>query len=117
MPTTESGTADPAVPSGLLAGNVPVPLEGVSVRAEVTGECARVTITQRYRNQEAQPIEAVYVFPLDEGAAVCGFEAISGGVHYVGVVKPRDEAFKDYDDALFGEDQFPRIDAHDVARP
>ena len=36
-----------------------------------------VTITQRYRNTEAHRIEAVYVFPLEEGAAVCGFEAFS----------------------------------------
>jgi Ca-activated chloride channel family protein len=83
-----------------MAAGAPVPLEGVSIEATVTSASARVMIAQRYRNREAQPIEAVYVFPLDEGAAVCGFEAISGGVHYVGEVKTRDEAFKDYDDAL-----------------
>ncbi len=46
------------------------------------------------------PLEVVYVFPLDEGAAVCGFEATVDGVRYVGQVKERDEAFKEYDDAL-----------------
>ena len=51
---------------------VPVPLTGVSVVGDVVGLCARVTIMQRYENREKQPIEAVYVFPLDEGAAVCG---------------------------------------------
>jgi Ca-activated chloride channel family protein len=100
MPTTESTTADPRLAAGLLAAGAPVPLEGVAVQAAVNGVCARVTIAQRYRNRESQPIEAVYVFPLDEGAAVCGFEAISAGVHYVGEVKPRDEAFRIYDDAL-----------------
>src|SRR5262245_33585899 len=51
----------------------PVPLAGVSVEAEITVLCARVVVTQRYVNREASPIEAVYVFPLDEGAAVHGF--------------------------------------------
>ena len=35
-----------------------------------------VTFTRRYRNQESTPVAAVYVFPLDEGAAVCGFAAV-----------------------------------------
>ena len=99
MPTTEPTPAS-RVPAGLLAAGTPVPLEGVSVNALVTSASARVTIAQRYRNQERQPIEAVYVFPLDEGAAVCGFEAVTNGVHYVGEVRPRDEAFRVYDEAL-----------------
>ena len=100
MPTTQSATADPRPRAGLIAGATPIPLEGVSVEAELTGFFARVVISQRYRNRESQPVEAVYVFPLDEGAAVCGFEAIVNGTHYVGEVKPRDEAFKAYDVAL-----------------
>jgi hypothetical protein len=27
-------------------------------------------------------------FPLEEGAAVCGFEAIIDGIHVIGQVKP-----------------------------
>ena len=33
-----------------------------------------MVVAQRYVNRESTPIEAVYGFPLDEGAAVCGFE-------------------------------------------
>jgi Ca-activated chloride channel family protein len=83
-----------------MAAGVPVPLAGVRAEAHVTDLLARVTITQRYRNAESQPIEAVYVFPLDERSAVCGFEAIVAGVHYAGEVKEREEAFWDYDDAI-----------------
>ena len=61
---------------------------------------ARVTIRQSYRNLETVPLEVVYTFPLDEGAAVCGFEATVDGVRYVGRAMERDEAFKEYDDAL-----------------
>ena len=37
---------------------------------------------------------------VDEGAAVCGFEATVDGVRYVGRAMERDQAFKEYDDAL-----------------
>jgi len=85
---------------GLVAEGSAVPLEGVSVEAWIKEFCARVTVSQRYRNTGAKPIEAVYVFPLDEGAAVSGFEAVIDGVHVLGEVKEREQAFSDYDDAL-----------------
>ena len=54
----------------------PVPLAGVAIDAELSTIGARVSVSQRYVNRESAPIEAVYLFPLDEGAAVCGFEAV-----------------------------------------
>jgi Ca-activated chloride channel homolog len=90
-----------AIRSGLFTTNeAPVPLAGVTVDAEISSFCGRVVITQRYVNREATPIEAVYVFPLDEGAAVCGFEATIDGTLVVGEVKEREEAFRMYDDAI-----------------
>jgi len=91
-----------AVPrAGLFTGTKgAVPLTGVTVDAEISNLCARVTIGQRYVNTEATPIEAVYVCPLDEGSAVCGFEAVVDGTLVVGEVKERDEAFKIYDEAM-----------------
>jgi len=77
-----------------------VPLAGVVIDAEISSFCARVSVTQRYVNRETVPIEAVYVFPLDEGAAVCGFEALIDGTLVVGEVKERDEAFRMYDEAM-----------------
>jgi Ca-activated chloride channel family protein len=77
-----------------------VPLSGVSIEAVISSFCARVAVTQRYVNREPHPIEAVYVFPLDEGAAVCGFEAVIDGTLVVGEVKEREEAFRMYDDAM-----------------
>jgi Ca-activated chloride channel family protein len=97
MPMT---TTAPEISAGLRTKTTAIPLEHVDVRASITGAQARVTVTQRYRNQETQPVEAVYVFPLDERAAVCGFSAVVNGVRYDGVVKPREDAFATYDDAL-----------------
>jgi len=82
------------------AGDVSVPLEGVSIAADIVNLCARVTVTQRYVNRESNAIEAVYLFPLDEGAAVCGFEAVIGGTLVVGEVKERESAFETYDGAI-----------------
>ncbi len=78
----------------------PVPLTGVTIDAEISGFCARVVVTQRYVNRETTPIEAVYLFPLEEGAAVCGFEAIVDDTLVVGEVMERDKAFERYDDAM-----------------
>jgi uncharacterized protein YegL len=92
----------PDVAAGLFARETrqPIPLDHVRVEAHVVDLCARVTIHQAYRNREDVPLEVVYVFPLDEGAAVCGFEATVDGVRFVGQAKERDQAFKEYDDAL-----------------
>jgi hypothetical protein len=95
-----------AAPRGLITiprreeQPAPVPLEGVRVEAKVRDYCTRVTVSQRYRNTKTTPIEAVYVFPLDEAAAVCGFEALIGETHVVGHVKDRERAFAEYDDAI-----------------
>ena len=77
-----------------------VPLVGVSIEAEIHSFYSKVVIAQRYVNREQTPIEAVYVFPLDEGAAVCAFEAMVDGTLVVGEVHERDKAFEMYDDAM-----------------
>ena len=93
---------DPAAGSGLFSRDTrqPIPLDHVRVEARVIDAAARVTIRQSYRNLETVPLEVVYAFPLDEGAAVCAFEATVDGVRYVGRAKERDEAFREYDEAV-----------------
>lgn len=77
-----------------------IPLTGVSVTARVTATANRVTVRQSYRNTESKPLEAVYVFPLEEGAAVCGFSVTIDGRWLEAKVKAREEAFADYDDGM-----------------
>jgi hypothetical protein len=79
---------------------VPVPLTGVSVDVRIIDLVAEVSIEQRYVNRESNPIEAVYKFPLDEGAAVCQFMAEVDGRQIKGVVKETKEAEADYEKAL-----------------
>jgi Ca-activated chloride channel family protein len=87
--------------SGLVTvgGNL-VPLVGVRVEAEIRDYGVRVVVIQRYRNDESQPIEAVYRFPLDEAAAAVGFEAVIDGRRVVGHVEEKEKAFAEYDDAM-----------------
>lgn len=79
----------------------PIPLRGVEVTGEVLGGHAQVTVRQRYQNAEAKPVEAVYIFPLPSDATLTGFAMTCAGRRLDGVVKEREEAFRDYDDALF----------------
>lgn len=45
----------------------------------------QVVVLQSYKNNMTEPIEAKFVFPLDEKAAVCGFEAFINGKHIIGM--------------------------------
>ncbi|XP_006879680.1 PREDICTED: poly [ADP-ribose] polymerase 4-like [Elephantulus edwardii] len=80
-------------------GNV-VPLEAVEIKGRIIDTVAQVIIFQTYTNQSSVPIEAKYVFPLDDKAAVCGFEAFINGKHIVGEVKEREEADQEYREAI-----------------
>lgn len=77
-----------------------IPLQGVEVTGELLGGHARVRVRQRYRNTESRPVEAVYVFPLPSDGTLTGFSMECNGRKVQGVVKEREKAFQDYDDAL-----------------
>ena len=47
-----------------------------------------MVVLQAYSNESNSPIEAKYVFPLDDAAAVCGFEAFINDKHIIGQVWP-----------------------------
>jgi Ca-activated chloride channel family protein len=97
---TQTAVAEPRSGAYAVPQGRPLPLEGVRVTAEISGAASRVVMAQRYRNAEAVPVEAVYVFPLPEGAALCGLLIETGGRRINGRVLEREEAFAAYDDAL-----------------
>jgi poly [ADP-ribose] polymerase len=59
-----------------------------------------VTVFQIYENLSPSPLEARYVFPLGAGAVVVGFEAYINGKHVVGEVKEKQEARREYREAI-----------------
>ena len=52
-----------------------MPLKSVDVAATIHNYICNVTSTLQYENNEDEPIEAVFVFPLDDDSAVYHFEA------------------------------------------
>ncbi|NXL52624.1 PARP4 polymerase, partial [Podilymbus podiceps] len=78
----------------------PIPLEGVYIKARIIDFTAQVVMFQTYTNQNSKPIEAKYVFPLDDKAAVCGFEAFINGKHVIGEVKEKKQAHREYRKAI-----------------
>lgn len=81
-----------------------VPLKGVEVRGELVGRVSAMRMIQFFRNDEGRPLEVIYKFPLPESAAVTGLKAIIGDRVIEGRVEGRDEAFRQYDEALSAGD-------------
>ncbi|GAT64923.1 trypsin [Planomonospora sphaerica] len=77
-----------------------LPLESVDVAAEVAGLAAGVTVTQCFRNAFDVALEATYVFPLPDRAAVTAFRMEADGHVVEGVLKERGRARADYDRAV-----------------
>ena len=69
------------------------------MKACVIGFVAEVCIEQKYINEASLPIEAVYFFPTEEGAAVVEFIANVDGRIIKSVVKEKEKAKKEYEDA------------------
>jgi Ca-activated chloride channel family protein len=78
---------------------VPVPLAHTDVRASIAGPIASVTLTQKFHNPYAGKIEALYLFPLPDDAAVNDFLMTIGGRTIRGVIREREEARQIYDAA------------------
>ena len=61
---------------------------------------AEVSVVQEYVNREQKAIEVIYYFPVEEGAAVTKVEAEVENRKVVAKVKERENARKEYQDAI-----------------
>ncbi|XP_057642310.1 protein mono-ADP-ribosyltransferase PARP4 isoform X2 [Chionomys nivalis] len=77
-----------------------VPLDSVHIKGRIIDFVAQIIVFQTYTNKSHVPIEAKYIFPLDDKAAVCGFEAFINGKHIVGEIKEKEEAQQKYREAV-----------------
>jgi Ca-activated chloride channel family protein len=78
---------------------VPVPLKHTSVTGNIDGYIASVDVTQQFQNPYSSKIEAVYVFPLPENAAVNEFVMTVGERKIRGIIREREQAEKIYNEA------------------
>lgn len=76
-----------------------LPLKHTEVKAEISGFVAEVSVTQVFGNPAEKPIEAVYVFPLPENAAVNDMTLVVGDRRIKGQIKKREEARQVYEQA------------------
>ncbi|XP_069852172.1 von Willebrand factor A domain-containing protein 5A-like isoform X1 [Dipodomys merriami] len=87
--------------SGLLAGqNKPVALKSISVDLSIHEFVAGVSATLNYENEEKVPLEAFFVFPMDEDSAVYSFEALVDEKKIVAELQDKMKAQKKYEEAL-----------------
>lgn len=77
-----------------------LPLESVDVTAAVAGLIAGVEVVQGFRNPHDVALEATYVFPLPDRAAVTAFRMEADGRVIEGILKERGQARADYDRAI-----------------
>ena len=78
---------------------VPLPLRHTSVKGSINGYIATVDVTQQFQNPYDAKIEAVYVFPLPENAAVNEFLMRIGDRLIRGIIRERSEAEAIYREA------------------
>jgi Ca-activated chloride channel homolog len=83
---------------GTERGNLP--LDEIDVRARITGLATEMELTQSFRNTFDEPLEATYIFPLPDRAAVTGLRMTAADRVIDGVLKERGEARAEYDQAL-----------------
>lgn len=84
----------------LKAGAHKFPLQAVDVQGKIQGLLYSATVTQTFRNDRNERMEAVYIFPLPPKAAVHGFVLKIGDREVVGEIKERGQARREYRQAV-----------------
>ncbi|GGU92087.1 hypothetical protein GCM10010182_04040 [Actinomadura cremea] len=77
-----------------------LPLDSVDVQATITGPVAGIDLTQGFHNPFDVPLEATYIFPLPDRAAVTALRMESADRVVEGTLKEREQARRDYDAAI-----------------
>jgi Ca-activated chloride channel family protein len=106
LPASEAETDPDAVGSGTLmlqgkgvAEAVPAVRLGTDMQVTVSGQIARVRVTQAFRNTSDRWMEAAYLYPLPEDGAVDSLKMVVGQRVIIGRIKRRDEARAIYEKA------------------
>ncbi len=75
------------------------PLKHTAVKAKINGNLSRVEVSQSFENPFDKPLEAIYIFPLPDEAAVDEMEIKIGSSIIKGNIKKREEAVAIYEQA------------------
>jgi Ca-activated chloride channel family protein len=78
---------------------IPLPLKHTDVKGQISGYIATVNVTQQFHNPYDEKIEAVYVFPLPQNAAINEFIMTVGERRIRGIIRERKQAERIYQQA------------------
>lgn len=85
--------------SGAAVTAIGFPLRHTDIHAQVAGMSALYTVTQTFENPFDEPIDAVYVFPLGDEAAVTRYSITIGDRTIAGEIEKKEQARKTYEEA------------------
>jgi len=74
-------------------------LKEVNIRGNLCGEFAEYTIDHVYENKGSNNVEAIYTFPIPDGAVISGFEAVLGGRTIKGLIQNKEDANEIYENS------------------
>jgi Ca-activated chloride channel family protein len=77
-----------------------LPLEHLDLRARITGLLGHTELEQGFHNPYDEPLEATYVFPLPDRAAVTGMRMAAGERVIEAVLAERGQARAEYEQAI-----------------
>ncbi len=77
-----------------------LPLAALDVKTDITGLVYRVELTSQFVNTYDQPLEATYIFPLPDRAAVTGMKMVAADRTVEAQLQERAEARETYDRAI-----------------
>ncbi len=101
LPNTADTATDREAGLGALTterGNLP--LHGIDAAVSITGLVARTVLTQGFHNPFPAPLEATYIFPLPDRAAVTGLRLTADDRVVEAELKERAKARAEYDEAV-----------------
>ena len=80
--------------------SIHVPLDSVSIQANIFGILAHYKASFSYTNATSDPIEVEFKYPLHSEVVLTGIEAVIDGRIVKGIVKEKGEAKTEYEDAI-----------------
>ncbi len=84
----------------LETGRGRLPLKAMDVRGRIDGLLCQISLSQTYVNTFSEPLEATYIFPLPDRAAVTHFRMEVNGRVVEGLLKERGQARREYSEAI-----------------
>ena len=97
-----AGSSPPAPQAGMIVAKTeaPLPMVDSKLDVDVRGPVATVSVAQTFRNDDAAPTEATYIFPLPPDAAVTAMTIETGTRTIHAAIERRAAAEARYEDAI-----------------